>query len=307
MAEEKKGFFRRLKEGLLKTHQSMVNKIDAVIAGKKEIDENLLNELEEVLITSDIGVRTAQELLEEITEKVKRNELHDADLLKETLQEQMFQILTRQEKPLALETARPFVVMVIGVNGTGKTTTIGKLAQKFRAEGKSVLLVAADTFRAAAIEQLEIWGERVGSEVVKQKNGADPSAVVFDGLKAAKSRNTDVVLIDTAGRLHTKVSLMEELKKVKRIVGREMPGAPHEVLLVLDATTGQNAISQAKLFNQGVGVTGIALTKLDGTAKGGIIIAITNELQIPLRYIGVGEKTEDLREFNAREFVEALF
>ncbi len=307
MAEEKRGFFRRLKEGLFKTHQSMVNKIDEVIAGKKEIDDNLLNELEEILITSDIGVRTAQQLLEEITEKVKRKELNDADLLKKNLQEQMFQILIQQEKPLPLSSARPFVIMVIGVNGTGKTTTIGKLAQKFKAEGKSVLLVAADTFRAAAIEQLEVWGQRVGSEVIKQKSGSDPSAVVFDGLKSAKSRAVDVVLIDTAGRLHTKVNLMEELKKVKRIMGRELPGAPHEILLVLDATTGQNAISQAKLFNQGVGVTGIALTKLDGTAKGGIIIAISNELKIPLRYIGVGEKTEDLREFNAKDFVEALF
>jgi fused signal recognition particle receptor len=197
--------------------------------------------------------------------------------------------------------------MVIGVNGTGKTTTIGKMAQKFKAQGKSVLLVAADTFRAAAIEQLEIWGQRASCEVIKQKSGSDPSAVVFDALKAAKSRNSDIMIVDTAGRLHTKINLMEELKKVKRIVDREAPGAPHEILLVLDATTGQNAISQAKMFNQALGVTGIVLTKLDGTAKGGILIAISDELKIPLRYIGIGEKVDDLREFNARDFVEALF
>jgi len=296
-----------LKEGLFKTHQSLVNKIDQLVAGKKKIDEDLLVELEEILITSDIGVKTTQELLGNVSDKVRRKELDDADLLKKNLQEQMFQILKQQEKPLNLSAVRPFVVMVIGVNGTGKTTTIGKLAQKFKAQGKSVLLVAADTFRAAAIEQLEIWGQRAGCEVIKQKSGSDPSAVVFDALKAAKSRETDIILVDTAGRLHTKINLMEELKKVRRIMDREMPGAPHEVLLVLDATTGQNAIAQAKMFKQAVGVTGIALTKLDGTAKGGILISISDELKIPLRYIGIGEKVDDLREFNARDFVEALF
>jgi fused signal recognition particle receptor len=307
MAEEKKGFFQRLKEGLFKTHQGLVSKIDQLIAGKKKIDDDLLAELEEILITSDIGVKTTQELLHNVAVKVQRKELEDADLLKKNLQEQMLYILSQQENPLNLSTARPFVIMVIGVNGTGKTTTIGKMAQKFKAQGKSVLLVAADTFRAAAIEQLEIWGQRAGCDVIKQKSGSDPSAVVFDGLKAAKSRGMDVVIVDTAGRLHTKVNLMEELKKVKRIMGREIPGAPHEILLVLDATTGQNSISQAKMFNQAVGVTGIALTKLDGTAKGGILIAISDELKIPLRYIGIGEKLDDLREFNARDFVEALF
>ena len=296
-----------MKEGLFKTHQSLVNKIDQLVAGKKKIDEDLLVELEEILITSDIGVKTTQELLGNVSDKVRRKELDDADLLKKNLQEQMFQILKQQEKPLNLSAVRPFVVMVIGVNGTGKTTTIGKLAQKFKAQGKSVLLVAADTFRAAAIEQLEIWGQRAGCEVIKQKSGSDPSAVVFDALKAAKSRETDIILVDTAGRLHTKINLMEELKKVRRIMDREMPGAPHEVLLVLDATTGQNAIAQAKMFKQAVGVTGIALTKLDGTAKGGILISISDELKIPLRYIGIGEKVDDLREFNARDFVEALF
>ena len=307
MAEEKKGFFQRLKDGLFKTHQGLVSKIDQLIAGKKKIDADLLAELEEILITSDIGVKTTQDLLRNLTAKVQRKEFDDAGLLKKNLQAQMLPILSRQEHPLNLSAARPFVIMVIGVNGTGKTTTIGKMAQKFKTQGKSVLLIAADTFRAAAIEQLEIWGQRAGCEVIKQKSGSDPSAVVFDGLKAAQARGTDVVLVDTAGRLHTKVNLMEELKKIKRIMEREMPGAPHEILLVLDATTGQNSISQAKKFNQGVGVTGIALTKLDGTAKGGIIIAISDELKIPLRYIGIGEKVDDLREFNARDFVEALF
>ncbi|MBM4331107.1 MAG: signal recognition particle-docking protein FtsY [Deltaproteobacteria bacterium] len=307
MAEEKKGFFQRLKQGLFKTHQGLVNKIDQLVAGRKKIDADLLAELEEALITSDIGVRTTQDLLRDVSLKVQRKELEDADLLKKNLQEQMYHILSQQEKPFSLSAARPFVIMVIGVNGTGKTTTIGKMAQIFKAQGKSVLLVAADTFRAAAIEQLEIWGQRVGCDVIKQKSGADPSAVVFDGLHAAKSRGIDVIIVDTAGRLHTKVNLMEELKKVRRILEREMPGAPHEVLLVLDATTGQNSISQAKMFHQAVGVTGIVLTKLDGTAKGGIIIAISNELKIPLRYIGIGEKVDDLREFSARDFVEALF
>jgi len=307
MAEEKKGFFQRLKQGLFKTHQGLVSRIDQLIAGKKEIDDDLLAELEEILITSDIGVKTTQELLHNVAVKVRRKELEDANLLKKNLQEQMLHILSQEENSLQLSAARPFVIMVIGVNGTGKTTTIGKMAQKFKAQGKSVLLVAADTFRAAAIEQLEIWGQRVGCEVIKQKSGSDPSAVVFDGLKAARSRGTDVVIVDTAGRLHTKVNLMEELKKVKRIMGREMPGAPQEILLVLDATTGQNSISQAKMFNQAVGVTGITLTKVDGTAKGGILIAISDELKIPLRYIGIGEKVDDLRDFNARDFVEALF
>ena len=307
MAEGGKGFFQRLKEGLFKTHEGLVSKIDQLVAGNKKIDEGLLAELEEILITSDIGVKTTQDLLDHLTVKVQRKEVADADLLKKNLQEQIFQILNPQEKPIRLDAARPFIIMVIGVNGTGKTTTIGKMAQKFKAQGKTVLLVAADTFRAAAIEQLEIWGQRAGCEVIKQKIGSDPSAVVFDALRAAKSRGGDVIIVDTAGRLHTKINLMEELKKVKRIMDREVPGAPHEILLVLDATTGQNAIVQAKMFSQALGVTGIVLTKLDGTAKGGILIAISDELKIPLRYIGIGEQMDDLREFNARDFVEALF
>jgi len=307
MSEEKKGFFQRLKEGLAKTHQGWISRIDGLTAGRKKIDETLLEELEEILITSDIGVKTSQHLIRDVTAKVTRKELEDADQLKANLQEQIFQILNQQEKALDIFRARPFVIMVVGVNGTGKTTTISKMAQKFKAEGKSVLLAAADTFRAAAIEQLEIWGQRIGCEVIKQRQGSDPAAVVFDALQAGRSRGSDVVLVDTAGRLHTKVNLMEELKKIKRIMTREIPGAPHEILLVLDATTGQNALSQARMFHQALEVTGIVLTKLDGTAKGGILIGISNELKIPLRYIGIGEKAEDLREFNARDFVDALF
>ena len=305
--EEKKGFFQRLKDGLVKTHQGMVGKIDELVAGKRKIDDALLEELEEILIGSDIGVPTTQELLGKVTDKVKRKELEDAAQLKKALQEEMFLILNEQQKPIEISAATPFVMMVIGVNGTGKTTTISKMAQRFKAEGKSVLLVAADTFRAAAIEQLEIWGKRTGCEVIKHQGGSDPSAVVFDALKAGKARGSDVILVDTAGRLHTKVNLMEELKKIKRIMARELPGSPHEVLLVLDATTGQNAISQAKMFGQELGVTGLVLTKLDGTAKGGILIGISDELKIPIRYIGIGEKVDDLRDFNARDFVEALF
>lgn len=296
-----------MKEGLFKTHQGMVSKIDQLVAGKRKIDDNLLEELEEILITSDIGVKTTQELLGQVTEKVQRRELEDADLLKKVLQEQMFHVLRQQEKPLDFSPSKPFVIMVIGVNGTGKTTTISKLAQKFKGQGKSVLLVAADTFRAAAIEQLEVWGQRVGCEVIKHQSGADPSAVVFDALKAGKARGVDIIIVDTAGRLHTKVNLMEELKKVKRIMARELPNSPHEILLVLDATTGQNAIAQAKMFDKELGVTGIVLTKLDGTAKGGILVGISDELKIPIRYIGIGEKVDDLREFSARDFVDALF
>ncbi len=305
--EDKKGFFSRLREGLSKTQQGLVSKIDRLVAGKKKIDDALLEELEEILITSDIGVKATQELLDKVTEKVRRRELEDAAQLRKALQEEMFSILHQQEKALDLPAARPFVIMVIGVNGTGKTTTISKMAQKFKKEGKSVLLAAADTFRAAAIEQLEIWGKRVGCDVIKHQSGADPSAVVFDALKAGKSRGADVIIVDTAGRLHTKINLMEELKKIKRVMAREIPDSPHEILLVLDATTGQNAISQAKMFNQELGVTGIVLTKLDGTAKGGILVSISDELNIPIRYIGIGEKADDLRDFNARDFIDALF
>ena len=305
--EQEKGFLVRLKDGLSKTREGFVGRIDTLVLGKKKIDEDLLEELEEILITSDIGVQATYKLIEKIRAKVKRKELDDAGLLKQYLHEEILDILKGEEIPLEISDSRPFVILVVGVNGVGKTTTIAKVANRFREEGKNVLLAAGDTFRAAAIEQLEIWGERAECKVIKHQSGSDPSAVVFDSIKAAQARSVDVLIIDTAGRLHTKVNLMEELKKIQRIVGRELPGAPHEVLLILDATTGQNSISQAKLFKDAINITGIALTKLDGTAKGGIIVSISEELNIPIRYIGVGEGMDDLKVFRAEEFVEALF
>lgn len=302
-------FFLRLKDGLSRTRKTFVRQIDALFLGKKKIDAELLEDLEEILIMADIGASTTQELLEKTREQVRRNELADGQALKTALKEMILGYLRNADRPadLALPAQGPFVVMVLGVNGVGKTTTIGKLAYKFTQAGQKVLLVAADTFRAAASEQLQIWGKRVGVEVVAQQAGADPSSVVFDALDYAKPRNFDVVLVDTAGRLHTKVNLMEELKKIKRVMDKKIPGAPHEILLVLDATTGQNAISQARLFNEAVDVTGLALTKLDGTAKGGIVINICHEFSIPIRFIGIGEQMEDLRDFEPNEFVEALF
>uniref|UniRef100_A0A831UCQ2 Signal recognition particle receptor FtsY n=1 Tax=Geobacter metallireducens TaxID=28232 RepID=A0A831UCQ2_GEOME len=305
--ERKPGLFERLRQGLSKTRDSFVGKIDRLVLGKKEIDADTLEELEEILITADIGVQTTVELIRTLEERLSRNELKDGAALREALKEEILKRLSRDVSPLSVDSASPFVIMVIGVNGVGKTTTIGKLAARFSREGKKVVLAAGDTFRAAAAEQLEIWGERVGCDVVRHKEGADPSAVVFDGIKAAVARRADILIVDTAGRLHTKVNLMEELKKVRRIMGREIPGAPHETLLVLDAATGQNAISQAKLFKETAEVTGIALTKLDGTAKGGIVVAICNEFRIPVRYIGVGEGVDDLRDFDPVEFVDALF
>lgn len=305
--EGKPGFFERLKKGLSKTHETIVGRIDALLLGKKQIDAETLEELEEILISADIGVATTAELIGILEQRLKRNELRDGETLKKALKEEMLARLKQDAPPVDVNSASPYVIMVIGVNGVGKTTTIGKLAWRFAAEGKRVLLVAGDTFRAAAAEQLEIWGERVGADVVRHKDGSDPSAVVFDGCKAALARKQDILIVDTAGRLHTKVNLMEELKKIRRIMGRELPGAPHETLLILDAATGQNAISQARLFNEVADVTGIAVTKLDGTAKGGIIVAICSELKIPVRYIGVGEGIEDLREFDPHQFVDAVF
>lgn len=303
------GFFEKLKKGLFKTHQGFVEKIDRVFLGKKTIDQDLLDELEAVLFEADLGVKTTTQLIEGVQQGLKRGDLQDPGKVKEFIKKEVFRILHSGEKPLSIDLTKtkPFVFMVVGVNGAGKTTTIGKIAHQYSSRRKKILIGAADTFRAAAVEQLEIWANRVGADFIKQSKGSDPSAVAFDSIHAARARNIDLVFIDTAGRLHTKVNLMEELKKVKRIVGRECPGAPHEILLVLDATTGQNAISQAKLFNEAVGVTGIALTKLDGTAKGGIIVGITEEMKIPIRYIGVGEGIDDLKEFNATEFVQALF
>jgi fused signal recognition particle receptor len=306
-AEEERSLFQRLKDQIAKTRESFVKQVDRLFLGKKEIDADLLDSLEEILITADLGVSTATELIERIREKVKRKELSDAFALKNYLREEILTLLRSPQKEEEEITASPFVILVIGVNGTGKTTTIGKLAHRFKGLGQNVMLVAADTFRAAAIEQLEIWSKRAGADFIKQKSGSDPSAVVYDALEAAQSRETDVMIIDTAGRLHTKVNLMEELKKLQRVIQKKMPGAPHEILLVLDATTGQNAISQAKLFNSALGITGMVLTKLDGTAKGGVVVGISNELNIPIRFIGIGEKMEDLREFDPDIFVSALF
>lgn len=300
------GFFARLKEGLTKTRQGFVAKFEDLVSGGKKIDEELYEELEELLIQADVGVNTAVKLVEDLRKAVKTRGLQDTGELKTVLKELISKIMGSVEYTVNLNN-KPAVIVVVGVNGAGKTTTIGKLAYNFKQEGKKVLLAAADTFRAAAIDQLEIWGDRVGCEVIKHKEGADPAAVVFDSLQAAKARQSDVLIVDTAGRLHTKTNLMEELKKIFRVVSREMPTAPDEVLLVLDATTGQNAISQSKLFAQAAGVTGIVLTKLDGTAKGGVVIGIKSELNIPVKYIGVGEKIDDLKEFNPQDFTEALF
>jgi len=306
--EKEAGLFKRLKDGLSKTRASFTGRLDRLFLGKKEITEDLLDELEEILFTSDVGVATTQELIDAVQEKVARKELKDPEKLKEALCEHILSFL--EVPPVEHSTpapGEPLVIMVIGVNGVGKTTTIGKAAYRARQDGKKVMLVAGDTFRAAAVEQLSIWGERVGAEVIKQRHGADPSAVVFDALSAAVSRKIDVVFIDTAGRLHTKSNLMEELKKIRRVAGQKLPGAPHEIWLVLDATTGQNAVSQAEIFNKAIGITGILLTKLDGTAKGGIVVGISRELNIPVKYIGIGERIDDLRPFDASEFVKAVF
>lgn len=303
----KAGLFDRLKAGLKKTTDGLVGRIDTLVLGKKEIDADTLEELEEILITSDIGVQTAVELIRHLEQRLSRNELKDGAALRGALKEEMLARLQSNHAPLRIEGPKPFVILVVGVNGVGKTTTIGKLAAKFTAEGKSVLLAAGDTFRAAAAEQLEIWGKRAGVAVIRHQEGADPSAVAFDACKATLSRGADILIVDTAGRLHTKVNLMEEMKKIHRVIGREIPNAPHETLLVLDGATGQNALSQARLFKESAGVTGIVMTKLDGTAKGGIVVAVSCEFALPVRYIGVGESVEDLREFNPQEFVDALF
>jgi fused signal recognition particle receptor len=301
------GFFERLKLGLKKTKDGLVGRIDTLVLGKKEINAETLEELEEILITSDIGVKTTVELIRTLEQRLGRNELKDGEALRCALKEEILARLEAHHRVLDIAGQQPFVLLVIGVNGVGKTTTIGKLASRFSAEGKKVLLAAADTFRAAAAEQLESWGNRSGVDVIRHKEGADPSAVVFDACKAAVARQVDILIVDTAGRLHTKVNLMEEMKKIRRVIDREIPGAPHETLLVLDAATGQNAISQARIFKDAAGVTGIALTKLDGTAKGGILVAVSHEFALPVRYIGVGESIDDLRDFDPREFTDALF
>ncbi len=298
-------FFERLKEGLAKTKKGFIEKVETIFTGRK-IDEEALEELEEILITADVGIRAAEEIMASLREKVKKGEVNDADSLKEALKKEMVLILG-QPHPIVVQGNRPFVILAVGVNGVGKTTTIGKLANRFRSQGLSVLLAAGDTFRAAGIEQLEIWADRANAQFVKHKSGSDPAAVAFDAIEAARHREIDIVIIDTAGRLHTKSPLMEELKKVKRVIEKAMPGTTQENLLVVDATTGQNALRQADMFNQAIGITGIALTKLDGTAKGGIVFAIKKDFGIPVRLIGIGEGLDDLRDFNPEEFVEALF
>lgn len=299
------GVLRGLSEGLAKTRKNLADRIGNLLLGDK-IDEPFLDDLEEALIAADVGVETASLVLKDLKERFKRNELSTPAQVTTRLKQLLFEILAPHSALLSLP-ASPAVVLVVGVNGTGKTTTIGKLAHRLQAEGKKVMLAAGDTFRAAAAEQLSIWGERAGIPVIKHREGADPGAVVFDAVTAAKTRGLDVLIVDTAGRLHTKSNLMEELKKIRRILARELPGAPHETLLVLDGNTGQNALVQAKMFNEAVGLSGIVLTKLDGTSRGGIIFAICKELAIPVKFVGIGETAGDLRSFDPKEFVDALF
>ncbi len=303
----KTGFFARLKQGLSKTSASIGEGMASLFLGKKTIDDELLEDIETRLLTADVGVEATAVIIQSLTQKVARKQLTDADALYKSLQAELAAMLKPVEAPLVITPKKPFVILVVGVNGAGKTTTIGKLAKKLQGEGKKVMLAAGDTFRAAAVEQLQVWGERNKIPVIAQHTGADSASVIFDAVQAAKARNIDVLIADTAGRLHTKDNLMEELKKVRRVIGKLDADAPHEVLLVLDAGTGQNAISQAKQFNQTVQLTGLALTKLDGTAKGGVIFALAKQFGLPIRYIGVGEGIDDLRTFEAEPFVQALF
>src|SRR5271157_4934712 len=306
--EEKPSFLQRMKEAVTRTRETLSETIEDVVAFRKEIDRETLNDLEGTLLAADLGTATTSAVLQALREKVDRKQIGDITELKRVLKEELLAILDTADKtPLQKVDGEPEVILVVGVNGTGKTTTIGKLAHNLRAQGKTVLLAAADTFRAAAIEQLEVWGDRTGTEVIKNKPGGDPSAVLFDALQAAKARNLDYVIVDTAGRLHTKTNLMDELAKMRRTAQRFITSAPHETLLVLDATTGQNGLQQAKLFTESAGVTGIVLTKLDGTAKGGVVVAISRELGLPVRFVGVGEKVGDLLPFNSKDFVDSLF
>ncbi|PAU62975.1 signal recognition particle-docking protein FtsY [Pseudomonas indica] len=307
-AEDKVGFFARLKQGLSKTSASLGEGMASLFLGKKAIDDDLLDEIETRLLTADVGVEATTAIVQNLTKRVARKELADSGALYKALQEELTALLHPVEQPLKIDTAKaPYVILVVGVNGVGKTTTIGKLAKKLQLEGKKVMLAAGDTFRAAAVEQLQVWGERNNIAVIAQHTGADSASVIFDAVQAAKARGIDVLIADTAGRLHTKDNLMEELKKVRRVIGKLDETAPHEVLLVLDAGTGQNAINQAKQFHQAVALSGLALTKLDGTAKGGVIFALAKQFGLPIRYIGVGEGIDDLRAFEAEAFVQALF
>lgn len=302
------GFFAKLKQSLTKTRATFSSGLARLFLGKKELDQALLDDIETALLTADVGVETTQQLIDTLTHKLARQELRDAQAAFQCLQEEMKQILRPCAQPLtSLPDAKPYVILVVGINGSGKTTTIGKLANYFKQQHKNIMLAAGDTFRAAAIEQLQVWGDRNQVPVIAQQPGADTAAVIYDALEAAKARNTHVLIADTAGRLHTQSNLMAELQKVKRVLGKIDPNAPHETLIVLDATLGQNALNQVKQFNEAIGITGIVLTKLDGTAKGGIIFAIAKQTQIPIRFIGVGESIQDLRPFQADDFVDALF
>ena len=305
--EQEPSLLEKLKAGVQKTRAGLVSALEDAIQGRKEIDADLLDELEFTLISSDMGVQTTEEILQRIRQRVERHQLNDAAELRGLIREQLLEILAASDRAAAPVAEPPVVILVVGVNGSGKTTTIGKLAARLHALDRSVVLCAADTFRAAAIEQLEIWGERTGSPVIRQGPGSDPSAVLFDALSSARARKADYVIVDTAGRLQTKENLMAELQKMNRTAQKVIPDAPHEVLLVLDATTGQNGLEQARKFTETSGVTGIVLTKLDGTAKGGIVVAIARELNLPIRYVGVGEKVDDLLPFDAEKFIESLF
>jgi fused signal recognition particle receptor len=305
--KSKEGFFARLKKGLGRTSNSLVQGMGLLFLGRKEIDDELMEELESRLLQADVGVDATLEIINSLTQRVSRKELTSPEALQGALQEELLALLKPCEAPLVVQGHKPYVILMVGVNGVGKTTTIGKLARRFMSEGQSVMLAAGDTFRAAAVEQLQVWGERNGVPVVAQHSGADSASVIFDALQAAQARGVDVLIADTAGRLHNKDNLMEELKKVVRVMGKLDTSAPHEVMLVLDAGTGQNALAQADHFRQWVGVSGITLTKLDGTAKGGVIFAIAKKQGLPIRFIGVGEAAEDLRPFEARQFIEALF
>jgi fused signal recognition particle receptor len=306
--QQKPGLFDRMKEAVTRTRENLSQRIEEVVSIGKEIDRATLDDLEATLIGADLGNTTTHEVLGKLREKADRKQIKNVEELKRLLKEELLSILNAANtRPIEKVDGTPEVILVVGVNGTGKTTTIGKLSQVFRSQGKTVLLCAADTFRAAAIEQLEIWGQRTGTEVIRTKAGGDPAAVLYDALQAASARHSDYVIVDTAGRLHTKTNLMAELDKMRRTAQRIIPGAPHETLLVMDATTGQNGLQQARQFTEAAGVTGIVLTKLDGTAKGGVVVAISRELGLPVRYVGVGEKAGDLLPFNAKDFVDSLF
>lgn len=300
--------FGRLRERLTRTRSGLVGGLGDLMLGRKEIDDTLLEELEMLLLSADVGVDATQQIINDLTERVSRQQLGDSGALYAALREEMLKILTPASVPLCCDDDKqPFVILMVGINGVGKTTTIGKLAKKFQAEGKSVMLAAGDTFRAAAVEQLQVWGERNQIAVIAQPRASDPASVIFDAMDSARARGVDILIVDTAGRLHTQTNLMEELKKIRRVLARHDESAPHEVMLVVDAGTGQNAITQAEQFHQAVGLSGITLTKLDGTAKGGVLFAIASRLSVPIRFIGVGEGVDDLRGFDAEEFVDALF